>query len=139
MAARLRFCLRGEVDFRKPQSVAQRPARTITKFTAVSIAQSIRNHIPFLSEITTLIASGVGVRKATLVERLKANLPDRLLLSLSDEFGIPAQYEEAIKFAALALAAQNRLANNIPAASGARALSFSASLWLPLRFACGSD
>jgi anhydro-N-acetylmuramic acid kinase len=53
------------------------------------------------------------------MQRLKRHLPIGLRLTLSDEFGIPAQYKEAIKFAALALAAQRHLANNIPAASGA--------------------
>jgi anhydro-N-acetylmuramic acid kinase len=92
---------------------------TFTEFTAVSVARSIRDHIPILSEITTLIASGGGVRNTFLMERLRANLPAGLRLTVSDEFGIPAQYKEAIKFAALALASQLHLANNIPAASGA--------------------
>jgi len=89
------------------------------KLDAVSVARSIRDHIPILSEITTLIASGGGVRNKTLMERLRANLPSGLKLTVSDEYGIPAQYKEAIKFAALALAAELHMANNIPAASGA--------------------
>jgi anhydro-N-acetylmuramic acid kinase len=92
---------------------------TFTEFTAVSVARSICDHIQILSEITTLIASGGGVRNKALMERLRANLPSGLRLTVSDDYGIPAQYKEAIKFAALALAAQLRLANNIPAASGA--------------------
>ena len=92
---------------------------TFTEFTAVSVAQSILDCIPRLNEITTLIASGGGVRNKALMERIRANLPPDLRLMVSDEFGIPAQYKEAVKFAALALAAQLQLANNIPAASGA--------------------
>jgi anhydro-N-acetylmuramic acid kinase len=42
-----------------------------------------------------------------------------LRLTLSDEFGVPAAFKEAIKFATLAHATMNHLANNIPAASGA--------------------
>ena len=66
-----------------------------------------------------MIASGGGVRNKTLMERIRANLPHGLRLTLSDEFGLPAQFKEAIKFATLALAAQLQIANNIPAASGA--------------------
>ena len=43
----------------------------------------------------------------------------RVGVVLSDEFGIPAQFKEAIKFATLAHAKVHQLANNIPAASGA--------------------
>jgi hypothetical protein len=42
-----------------------------------------------------------------------------LKLEFSDEFGMPAQYKEAIKFATLAFANKRSLANNIPAAGGA--------------------
>lgn len=37
----------------------------------------------------------------------------------SDEYGLPSPYKEAIKFATLAFAMKNGLANNIPAAGGA--------------------
>jgi hypothetical protein len=54
-----------------------------------------------------------------------------------DEFGIPAQYKEAIKFAALALAAQLQLANNIPAASGASRFAILGKLVAAPRLARG--
>lgn len=112
---------------------------TFTELTAVSIARSIRDHIPILSEITTLVASGGGVRNKALMGRLRANLPAGLRLALSDEFGIPAQYKEAIKFAALALAAQLHLANNIPAASGASRFAILGKLVAAPRLARGAD
>jgi anhydro-N-acetylmuramic acid kinase len=111
---------------------------TFTEFTAVSIARSIRDHVAILNEITTLIASGGGVRNKTLLERLKAHLPGGLRLTLSDEFGLPAQYKEAIKFAALALAAQRHLANNIPAASGASRFAILGKLVAAPRLAQGA-
>jgi anhydro-N-acetylmuramic acid kinase len=111
---------------------------TFTEFTAVSIARSIRDHIAILSEITTLIASGGGVRNAALMARLEAHLPVGLRLTLSDEFGIPAQYKEAIIFAALALAAQKHLANNIPAASGASRFAILGKFVLAPRLALGT-
>jgi anhydro-N-acetylmuramic acid kinase len=110
---------------------------TFTEFTAVSIARSIRDHVPILDEISTLIASGGGVRNSHLMERLKEHLPSGLRLTLSDEFGIPAQFKEAIKFAALALAAQHQLANNIPAASGASRFAILGKLVAAPRLAQG--
>jgi anhydro-N-acetylmuramic acid kinase len=111
---------------------------TFTEFTAVSIARSIRDHVPILNEINTLIASGGGVRNGWLMQRLQKNLPSGLRLRLSDEFGIPAQYKEAIKFAALALAAQLQLANNIPAASGASRFAILGKLVAAPRLARGA-
>ena len=40
-------------------------------------------------------------------------------VTTSDEYGIPPQFKEAIKFGTLAFANMNLLANNIPACSGA--------------------
>ena len=50
-------------------------------------------------------------------------LPATLSPQTSDVFGLPAQSKEAIKFGVLALAHQHKLANNIPAASGASAFA----------------
>ena len=110
---------------------------TFTEFTAASIVKSIVDHVPILPEITTLVASGGGVRNGHLMKRLKALLPEGLRLTLSDEFGIPAQYKEAVKFAALALAAQLQLANNIPAASGASRFAILGKLVAAPRLARG--
>jgi anhydro-N-acetylmuramic acid kinase len=92
---------------------------TLTEFTAWAIDRSIRDHVRQLSDISTLIASGGGVRNATLLKMLGDRLPSTLRLTTSDEFGIPPQYKEAIKFGVLAFAHCHGLANNIPAASGA--------------------
>jgi anhydro-N-acetylmuramic acid kinase len=110
---------------------------TFTEFTAGSIAKSIVELVPILSEISILIASGGGVRNAHLMKRLKALLPDGLRLTVSDEYGIPAQYKEAVKFATLALAAQLKLANNIPAASGASRFAILGKLVAAPRLAQG--
>lgn len=53
------------------------------------------------------------------MEQLATYMPKGLRLARSDEFGVPAAFKEAIKFATLAHATFNGLANNIPAASGA--------------------
>jgi anhydro-N-acetylmuramic acid kinase len=91
---------------------------TFTEFTAISISKSIRDHVKGVNEVAKLIASGGGVQNAFLMERLRAHLGS-LELVTSDEYGIPAQFKEAVKFATLAFANINSLANNIPAAGGA--------------------
>jgi anhydro-N-acetylmuramic acid kinase len=92
---------------------------TLCAFTASSIHRSVIDHVPDLDQVSVLIASGGGVRNATLLGMLAARLPAGLRLTTSEEFGIPPQYKEAVKFATLAYAAQRGLASNIPAASGA--------------------
>jgi anhydro-N-acetylmuramic acid kinase len=108
---------------------------TFTEFTAAAIGQSIEQHVPRLNEIPVLIASGGGVRNGFLVRRLAEHLPSSLRLTTSDEFGIPAQYKEAVKFAVLAYANVKHLANNIPAASGAQRFTVMGRAVLPPRLA----
>lgn len=93
---------------------------TLTKFTALSITRSLVDFILPRTQLSNLIASGGGTRNAQLMKDLAAEVSRHgLKLSVSDEFGIPAAYKEAIKFATLAFANKNSLANNIPAAGGA--------------------
>lgn len=92
---------------------------TLCKFTAFSIAESIRSHVTGLDQYSTLIASGGGVRNHTLMEEIQRELPQHIRLRVSDEYAIPAQYKEAMKFATLAFAHARGLANNIPACGGA--------------------
>lgn len=111
----------------------------ITEFTAVSIVKAVTEHVPILDEISVIIASGGGVRNKHLMSRIAANLSKSLRLAVSDEYGIPAQYKEAVKFAALALAAKLELANNIPAASGASRFAILGKLVAAPRLAKGAS
>jgi anhydro-N-acetylmuramic acid kinase len=108
---------------------------TTTEFAAYSIVRSITDNVSTLSEISTIMASGGGTRNDFLMERLAAHMPKGLRLTLSDEFGIPAAFKEAIKFATLAHATVNGLANNIPAASGAKRFGILGKLVQPPRLA----
>lgn len=108
---------------------------TLTEFTALAISHSIQEHVGMLNEINVLIASGGGTRNAYLLKRLQAHLPENLRLTTSDEFGIPAQYKEAVKFATLGHATLNGFANNIPAASGASGFAILGKLVQPPRLA----
>ena len=108
---------------------------TVTEFAAYAITHSITDNVPTLSEISTILASGGGTRNNYLMERLAAHLPKGLRLAMSDEFGVPAAFKEAIKFATLAHATVNQIANNIPAASGAVRFGILGKLVQPPRLA----
>lgn len=110
---------------------------TFTEFTAIAISRSIRDHVPNLDHMAALITSGGGVRNGFLMERLAAHLPETLRLTVSDEFGIPAAFKEAVKFGTLAFANLNDLANNIPAASGASSYTVLGKRVTPPRLARG--
>jgi anhydro-N-acetylmuramic acid kinase len=108
---------------------------TLTQFSASAIVRSFTELVPQIDEIKVLIASGGGVRNETLLQLLREQLPSGVSLVLSDEYGLPAQFKEAIKFATLAFATQNSIGNNIPAASGAEKFGVMGKLVLPPRAA----
>lgn len=111
---------------------------TCCAFTAWAITTSIKDHVKALSEIPVLIASGGGVRNKTLLAMLGDALPKGLRLTTSDEYDIPPQYKEAVKFGTLAFATRRHLANNIPAASGASRFAVMGKTVYPPRFALES-
>lgn len=88
---------------------------TLTVFTAVTIADAIRN-LPPPSEV---IASGGGVFNASLMEHLRWLLSP-VPVRVSDEVGIPALAKECAAFALLAVRAIRGLPNTVPSATGAR-------------------
>ncbi len=109
---------------------------TLTMFTAYSIESSLFDFILPRTNITKVVASGGGTRNATLIRNIRDKLAARSLkLCLSDEFGLPAVYKEAIKFATMAFAAKRGLANNIPAASGAESYAVLGKLSMAPRLA----
>ncbi|KAI9729183.1 MAG: hypothetical protein M1834_007090 [Cirrosporium novae-zelandiae] len=109
---------------------------TFTTFTAQSIERSFVDFVLPKAPVTKLIASGGGTRNATLMKNLSQRLAVHgVKTRLSDDFGLPAAYKEAIKFATLAFAAKNGLANNIPAAGGASSFAVLGKLSLAPRLA----
>lgn len=108
---------------------------TLTEFAAWGVARSIRDYVPDPAGCRELIASGGGVRNGQIMERLRRQLPEGLALVTSDKYGIPPQFKEAVKFATLAHATVNGLANNIPAASGASGFGILGKLIQPPRLA----
>ena len=109
---------------------------TLTMFTAYAIESSVVDFILPRAKIDTVIASGGGTKNATLMKLLEQRLkPHGIELRTSDEYGLPAPFKEAIKFATLAFACKNQLANNIPACGGASSFAVLGKLSLAPRLA----
>jgi anhydro-N-acetylmuramic acid kinase len=89
---------------------------TVTALSAKSIAQAYHRYLKTMPN--ELILCGGGSHNRTLVEMLRAELPDVKMLS-TDDFGISVDAKEAVSFAILAWATITGMTNNVPAATGA--------------------
>ncbi|GGH86910.1 anhydro-N-acetylmuramic acid kinase [Pullulanibacillus pueri] len=92
---------------------------TFCAFTAKAIAKNAKDNIPSFEDIKVMIASGGGVFNPVLMEYIQEELPKGMRLTTSDEYGIPPQFKEAIKFATIGYSTLHQVANNIPGASHA--------------------
>lgn len=90
--------------------------RTLLEFTAQSISQSVAQ-LP--QSIARALLCGGGSHNKLLHERLRFLLPDTTLNSTSD-FGVPADWLEAMAFAWLAKQRLDRKPGNITTVTGAR-------------------
>ncbi|MHA8051419.1 anhydro-N-acetylmuramic acid kinase [Aquirufa sp. ROCK-SH2] len=76
--------------------------RTLTEFSAKSIASAIRSYLPIeLSENIELIVSGGGSKNPYLIQRLSEQVSPVKVME-SDVLGIPSSAKEALLFAILA-------------------------------------
>ena len=73
--------------------------RTLTEFTAESIALAIKKYVPETS--ASIYVSGGGSQNPLLMQRISALLPD-IKVRNSSEIGIPTDAKEAVLFALLA-------------------------------------
>jgi anhydro-N-acetylmuramic acid kinase len=110
---------------------------TLCAFSAEAIVKSIVEYIAELPNIELFIASGGDVRNKMLMQFLRERLPEHMRLATSDEFGIPAQFKEAIKFAKRGEATLNYLADNIPSCSGASRFNILGKIALSPSYARG--
>ncbi|WP_377267117.1 anhydro-N-acetylmuramic acid kinase [Peterkaempfera sp. SMS 1(5)a] len=87
---------------------------TLTALTARTVAAEVERH-----GVTTLVASGGGVRNPVLTGMLRELLPKVRLLR-SEELGLPADAKEAIAFAVLGWHTFHGLPATLPSCTGAR-------------------
>ncbi|MFZ0520526.1 MAG: anhydro-N-acetylmuramic acid kinase [Candidatus Acidiferrales bacterium] len=93
--------------------------RTVTIFTALSIADGFRRFIFSRAHVNELIVAGGGTKNPLLMAQLAAALPGIEIVN-SARFGVPAEAKEAFAFAILAYEAFHGRANNLPSATGAK-------------------
>ncbi len=101
--------------------VARQAARdlvaTVTAWTAESIADAYRRHLPAMP--ADVLVNGGGARNPTLMRMLAERLPG-IAVEPTDVAGIDADAKEAIAFALMAHDTLAGLPTNIPGATGAR-------------------
>ncbi len=95
--------------------------RSLVRFTARSVADSIRRFVNFHDMIETLIASGGGVHHPLLMADLEAELPG-CEVATSQALGIDPDIKEALLMAVLAVAHVQGIPGNMPGVTGAREL-----------------
>ncbi len=91
--------------------------RTVTAFTARSIADAYRRFLPLYPD--EVILCGGGARNPTLVSMLREELAPAEVL-FTDDFGIDADAKEAVSFAILARETVRNRPSNVPSATGAK-------------------
>jgi anhydro-N-acetylmuramic acid kinase len=91
---------------------------TATHLTAASIADAIYRFALEQDDLDEVIVSGGGVHNATLLDKLRVELPD-LMIVTSDEYGVDPDLKEAIAFAVLAHETWHKRPGNLPSATGA--------------------
>jgi len=93
-------------------------AATLTDFSALSIAGSIREYVQPHVPVDEVLVSGGGVHNATMMRRITEEL-DGVPVRPLDETGFSPDAKEALAFALLARETVCGRAGNIPAATGA--------------------
>ncbi|MBF2047562.1 MAG: anhydro-N-acetylmuramic acid kinase [Leptolyngbya sp. IPPAS B-1204] len=90
---------------------------TLTELTAASIADSYQRFLPHWPD--QVLLCGGGSRNAYLKQRLQANL-ESTQVGTTDDFGLSADFKEAIAFAVLAYWRYWDIPGNLPEVTGAR-------------------
>jgi anhydro-N-acetylmuramic acid kinase len=93
--------------------------RTVTVFTALSIADAFRRLILPRTKVDELIVTGGGARNPLIMAQLAAAIPDIEIIPPT-HFGVPPEAKEAFAFAALAYETYYGRPSNLPSATGAR-------------------
>ena len=89
---------------------------TVTEFTAASIAENLK---PFIDSETDLIVAGGGSYNGTLIQMLKAQLPD-VHVVIQEDIGYSSEAKEAIAMTILGNQTLHHKPSNVPSATGAK-------------------
>ncbi len=92
---------------------------TLVEFTAQCVARACRDHLPASPAVDRLLVGGGGASNPTLLDRLRAALPD-VPVEPFEVAGIPAATAEAMAFSLLGRNALLGLCNHLPQCTGAR-------------------
>ena len=92
---------------------------TVTRLTAVTIAEAICACLEQTGAIAEVIASGGGVKNPFLMKCLREELPEKLKLITTAKHGVDPDFKEAVAFAVLAYETCLGRASNVPSATGA--------------------
>jgi anhydro-N-acetylmuramic acid kinase len=92
---------------------------TLTDFTAISIAASVKEYVLPRAKVEEVLVSGGGVHNDTLVKRLGEELEGLAVESL-ETVGFSPDAKEALAFALLARETVCGRPGNVPGATGAR-------------------
>ena len=93
---------------------------TLTRFTAITIADAIHLHAPTAQALYVCGGGAANLHLMTLLEEAFMERGQPLALLSTDALGVDAQHVEALAFAWLAHRFTNRLPGNLPAVTGAR-------------------
>lgn len=91
---------------------------TLTAFTVQSVASAVKEFIAQKERFEELIVSGGGARNPAILRGLETALP-KLMVSPSDDYGVPGKAKEAVLMAFLAAETLAGHAGNVPSATGA--------------------
>ncbi len=104
-------------DARKKGIAARDILATLTAFTASSISDAYRRHLP--GSVDEVILCGGGAHNHTLRRMLQHKLQPAKVM-LMDSLGLNADAKEAVSFAVLAYATVRGVASSVPSATGAK-------------------
>jgi len=93
--------------------------KTLTAFTASSIADGYKDFIKPITKIERLVLGGGGTFNSELVRLLKNYWPNDVSIARHEDFGISTKYKEALLFALLAYTTYFGIHNNVPICTGA--------------------
>lgn len=93
--------------------------KTLTAFTAFSIANGYKDFVKPKTQIERLVLGGGGTFNSELVRLLKDYWPNEVNVARHEDFGISTKYKEALLFALLAYTTFFGIHNNVPICTGA--------------------